>query len=415
MLHNRENRVLTETAQWLRENQHSTPVYLLDLEVVEARYRELAEHLPDADIHYAIKANSDFNLLQFMNRLGCKFEAVSLGEVLLARQAGISAEDIVFTCAGVPETELRKVYEAGVTINADSIAQLEHLAAFGAKEVSLRLNLDVSAGHHAKVRTGGERSKFGVHRSMLGLARTRADQLGMKIIGLHQHIGSDYTEPEHCLKAMGALFTAAREFADLRFLDFGGGIGVPNRSGAEGLDIAELGRQVTAGFRRFKAEYGNPELQCKFEPGRRLVAEAGALIVGVTERKENPERTFILTDSGFGHFARVILYDSYHEIVAVGKPDSPTETVTITGRVCESGDIFAENRSLPKVEAGDYLAILTAGAYGDAMATDRYNMLPLPAKVMRLPDGAFSISQPAETSEERADRFVSTHQHLPLD
>jgi diaminopimelate decarboxylase len=185
---------------------------------------------------------------------------------------------------------------------------------------------------------------------------------------------------------MNVILAVAEQLPHLRFIDFGGGLGIPYRPDQQPLDLAALGEQASALMTSFAARYGRA-LELRLEPGRFLVAEAGALLTTVTSVKANPDtaaakgHTYVGCDTGFNHLVRVSMYDAYHRIDNLTRPDAPTKAVDVVGNICESGDVFARHRALPMPEVGDILALRDAGAYGMAMAST-YNLRPLPAEVV---------------------------------
>jgi diaminopimelate decarboxylase len=199
---------------------------------------------------------------------------------------------------------------------------------------------------------------------------------GQRINGIHQHIGSNVLDPPLFAKAMRALLGTARQFERLEYVDFGGGFGIPYRPGEPRLDMRKLGALIDETMADFVLQAGyTPRLA--FEPGRYLVAEAGTLMVSVTDYKVTPHKTFVGVDSGFNQLLRPAMYGSYHHIENASNPRGRKQKVTVAGNVCESGDVFAKDRPLAVAKIGDLLAIRTAGAYGETMAST-YNARSLP-------------------------------------
>ena len=370
-----------------------TPIYLYDEDTVRNRYHELARHIayPDVSIHYACKANSNAALLGILREAGAGLETVSAGEIQKGLDAGFTPEQMIYTCAGATREELQFVVEQGVPINADSLGQLDTIGGFSnsPEGVGLRVNQGIGGGHHDHVITGGPESKFGINLTDIEAARRIASRHNLRIVGLQQHIGSNIVDEPLFLKAMDALLKSAEDFRNLKYLDFGGGFGVPDKPGDRRLDLSHLGPAIVDRLEHFTDHTRNrPEII--FEPGRYLVAEAGALLTRVTDIKESAERRLVLVDTGFNHLARPMVYDAYHHIINLSHPELPTEMVRVAGNVCESGDIFAKYRMLPECHVGDTLAILKAGAYGRAMASE-YNSRPLPKEVLCDRAGALRV------------------------
>ncbi len=278
------------------------------------------------------------------------------------------------------DAEQADALAAGVMVNAGSLDRLERLGRAGVREVCIRINPDVGDGHHEKVCTAGPLTKFGIPNAHLDQALAIAGASGMRIVGCHMHIGSGFLDASAFARACQVIFAAARRLPHLRFVDVGGGLGIPYKPGERPIDLRAVGRELGAAFAAFCAEYGR-ELELRVEPGRMLVAEAGRLLTRVTSIKRTPEgRIFVGCDTGFNHLVRPTMYGSYHRIANLTRPEAPAQRVDVVGNICESGDIFARDRDLPEPHLGDVLALEDAGAYGSAMAST-YNTRPLPAEV----------------------------------
>ncbi|MBC7264125.1 MAG: diaminopimelate decarboxylase [Chloroflexi bacterium] len=363
--------------------EYGSPLYVYEEETIRRQYHTLAQTIAYRPLRilYACKANTNLAILKILLEEGAGIDAVSPGEVFLARQAGYPPDRILYTGYNASQEELAYLARGGVMLNLDSFTQMRHWARLkpGAR-VSVRINPGVGSGHHQYVVTAGEHSKFGIDRRQHEEIKSRAKEEGLTIIGLQSHIGSGILDAEVLLEAMALLLETARHFPDLEFIDIGGGLGVPYRPGEEPLDIAEFGRQVSAIFSDFCASYGR-ELTLMLEPGRYLVAESGYLLVTVNDIKHTPNRTIVGVDSGFNHLIRPVLYGAYHPIINACRVEGEKHVVTVAGNICENGDIFAQQCALPPTEEGDILAITHAGAYGFSMAS-RYNSRPLPAEVL---------------------------------
>ncbi len=363
--------------------RHGSPLYVYEEEVIRRKYAELVNGIKSEKlkIYYACKANTNVHILRLLKDLGAGLEAVSEGEVLAALKAGFTADRIMFSCDNITEEELCFLVRKRIQVNIDSLSQLEkygRLNSGGA--VGIRVNQGIGAGHHHHVITGGVSSKFGIYHSQLNEAKRIADRRNLVISGIHQHIGSNILDQSIFLRAMKAILDTAGKFDGLKYINFGGGLGIPYRPGERPLDMKQLGSRIVAVFERFCKGYGSkPEMI--FEPGRYLVCEAGALLVRVTDIKQNPGKKFVGVDSGFNHLIRPTLYGSYHPIINAGNLKGKIEKVSIAGNICESGDIFASDRPLPACREGDMLAILNAGAYGFSMSSN-YNTRPRPVEVM---------------------------------
>jgi diaminopimelate decarboxylase len=363
--------------------EYGTPLYVYEEEVIRSRFAGLVEAIPypALRIHYACKANGNVEILKLLRALGANAETVSRGEILLALRAGFAPAQILHTCSNISAEEMRFVIDSGVMVNLDSLAQLRHYGEWNPGAcVSLRINSGIGAGHHPHVVTGGPDSKFGIDAAQLHGARALAEEHHLRIVGVHQHIGSNVLDVELLVAAMQALLGSAATFTGLEFVDFGGGLGVPYRPDEKPLDVRQFGARVAELFGLFCHQYGR-ELTMVLEPGRYLVAEAGTLLATVTDVKRTAFRTFVGVDTGFNHLVRPAMYGSYHPILNASRVDGLEDAVTVAGNLCESGDVLARDRAIAGCQEGDILAILNAGAYGFSMSSN-YNARPRPAEVM---------------------------------
>lgn len=383
--------------------RYATPLYVMEEDTIRSHYRELVANVkyPKLRIHYACKANTNMSILKVLHEEGSFIDTVSPGEIFLALKAGYSPEQILFTGNNVTDDEMRYAIEAGVLLNIDSLSQLRRYGKLNpGSQISLRINPDVGAGHHDHTITGGPDSKFGIYFSQAGEAKELARSHDLKVIGIHMHIGSGILDPAPFLMGMETLLTTAREFeyAELQFIDFGGGIGIPYRPEEERLDMADFGKKVGNTFKDWCDSYGR-DLDLALEPGRYPVAEAGVLLTEVNTVKVTPHRRFVGTDSGFNHLLRPTMYGSYHPISVGNKADHADTVLTdVCGNICESGDLFARDRMLPEIEEGDLVAIHNAGAYGYAMSSN-YNSRPRPAEVL-VKDGESRLIRKRETLDD---------------
>lgn len=362
---------------------YGTPLYVTDLERVRANYERLSESFPESEIMYAAKANTAKAVLQTLVASGAGIECASAGEVERALDTGCAPRKVQYTAVNPPDEDLdyvvataRKHPEITITAGArDTITRLAERDFYG--RLCLRVNPGVGAGHHEKVSTGGN-AKFGVPIERAPDVLSDAKETGFDVVGIHAHAGSgisgeDLSAHRELVSRMGDL---AREVEiDLEFVDIGGGFGVPYRPDEGPLDldtVAETTREAL----------GTVDATCIVEPGRYLVADAGVLLTRINTVKPVSEELVVGVDAGMTTLARPALYDAHHEIRSVGPAVEKrgTTTATVTGPICESGDVFG-TYELPAPERGDLLAIGNAGAYGYEMAS-QYNSRPRPATVV---------------------------------
>ena len=371
--------------------KYGTPLYVYDASVIEEQCAKLFRHFSGISFHYAMKANSNPEILKIIRKAGMGVEAVSLGELRLALQCGFKPAHISFTCSNQTEHELVEAAKSGVRVHLDSLTQLE---TWGKKKlgssVSLRLNQGIGAGHHAHVITGGPDSKFGINLRDVAKAKALAKKYNLSITGVQQHIGSNVLDVKIFEKAVRTLLATAKTFPDISHVDFGGGIGVAYMPGASSLALGELGKRIRTLTREFEKEMGR-EVNFSMEPGRFLVAEAGTLLASVVDMKSTEKHFFVGVNSGFNQLIRPAMYGSYHPIENLTRARGPRKSVTVAGNVCESGDIFATKRTMVAPQIGDTLAILIAGAYGFSMASN-YNLRKLPREALLTRTGSKDIS-----------------------
>lgn len=387
-----------------------TPTFVYEAAVIRQRIDDLRAF---DTIRYAQKANSNLAVLDLVRRQGVLVDAVSAGEVGRAMAAGYSPTGdpppIVYTSDIFDHESLDLVVAKGIHVNCgspDMIAQYGERAP--GHEITLRVNPGFGHGHSQKTNTGGEHSKHGIWHEQIGDCRRLAANAGLKITGLHMHIGSG-TDLEHLSQVCGALERVALAVgASITTISAGGGLPTPYRATDLRIDIAAYFKLWDATRRRLQESFGHA-VRLEIEPGRYLVAESGYLIAEVRAVKRMGANTFYLLDAGFNNLARPILYGAYHPM-SIAPADHATErekqSVVVGGPLCESGDIFTQSdggvvgsRLLPTARVGDFLVIERAGAYGFAMGSN-YNSKPLAAEVMINPDGSSHLIRRRQTFED---------------
>jgi len=385
---------------------YGSPLYVYEGDVISSRYNELWDSVPypKKKIHYAAKSNSNLAILSMLQGMGAGIDATSPGEVFLSLKAGFSPEDIIFTGVNSSPSDLEYCHETGVQVNIGSLYLLEYWGErYPGTTVSVRVNPDVGAGHHDHTITGGPASKFGIYHDKIDKINEVADKHDLDIVGVHAHIGSGILETDSFIRAMDIILRTAENVSGLKFIDIGGGIGIPYGPQEASVPLGELGTGISNRFSDFSRDYGE-ELELKIEPGRYVVAEAGTLLTTVTNMKSTSKFNFIGVDSGFNTLQRPIMYGSYHEVQNASRMDSPEGSYVVGGNLCESGDVFTrseegiEERMIPIPEAGDIIAIRDAGAYGFSMAST-YNSRLLPAEVM-VSGGRAKIIRERQTLED---------------
>lgn len=380
--------------------EFGTPLYVYDAEKIVHQLKTLKMAFSGCEvkIKYAAKALTNLSVLKLLRLYGSDVDVVSIEEVQLALRAGFKPGQIMFTPSGVAFEEIEEGVKQNVTINLDNLSSLDK---FGQKyqgnyPVSIRLNPHIMAGGNYKISTGHSNSKFGISVFQLPEIHDIVRRHKMRINGLHVHTGSDITESEVFLKMAEILFGVARDFPDLRFLDFGSGFKVAYKEGDIVTNVYDLGLKLTKAFTEFCQSYGR-KLELHFEPGKFIVSEAGVLLVKVNVVKSTPSLTFVGVNSGLNHLLRPMMYDAYHDIVNISNPSGSPKLYTVVGYICET-DTFGSDRKLHEVREGDILAIKNAGAYGFSMSSN-YNSRLRPAEVMVV-NGQAKLIRERETFED---------------
>jgi diaminopimelate decarboxylase/aspartate kinase len=322
-------------------------------------------------IFFAMKANSNPDVLREVHDAGVNFECVSPGEVALVREhfPDLDPERILFT----PNFAARREYEWAVAerffLTLDSLYPLQAWPElFRDREILVRIDPGKGRGHHEHVRTAGVQSKFGVPMFELDELQDCVAAAGARVVGLHAHVGSGVLNPDAWRMTGEKLSELAGAFADLRYMDLGGGLGIPERPGESALDL----EQVDAGIATVRQALSGIEIW--LEPGRYLCAPAGVLLAHVTQKKGKGDFQYLGITTGMNSLIRPALYGAWHEIVNLTRLDaSATELTTIVGPICESADQLGSDRLMPRAEEGDVLLIDNVGAYGRVMSS-RYNL-----------------------------------------
>lgn len=351
----------------------SPAAYVYDLPTVSAAIARLKSLTAVDRLFFATKANNEPALLRRMYEGGVNFECVSPGEIARVQELfpGIDPARILYTPNFAPRDDYAYGLERGVWLTLDNLYPLRHWGElFAGREVFLRLDPGQGRGHHHHVRTAGAHSKFGIPLFELDEARALLADCGATVVGLHAHTGSGILTPANWVEVGKVLAEVAADFGQLRYLDLGGGLGVPEKAGQRPLDLAALDR----GLAELKAAH--PGLELWLEPGRYLVAESGVLLATVTQTKGKGKVRYVGINTGMNSLIRPALYGAYHEIANLTRWGDPVDqTVSVVGPICETGDRLGSDRLLPACAEGDVLLIGNAGAYGHVMSSN-YNLRP---------------------------------------
>lgn len=386
--------------------QYGTPVYVYNERILRQHCRDLKNLVtyPNFVVDYSAKANCNLAFLQIVKSEGLEVDAMSPGEIFMERQAGFAPEEIFYICNNVSAEEMQYAIDAGVHISVDSLSQLEQFGQIApGHEVAVRFNPGVGAGHHEKVVTAGKKTKFGIEPKYIPQVKELLEKYDLKLTGINQHIGSLFMTGEAFVASIGALFEIAKQFPGLKFVDMGGGFGIPYKKEFDEapLDLKELGEAIDKALYKFAEEYGE-QITLRIEPGRYISAECSLILSEVHSVKHNHDKKFVGCDCGFNVLQRPIMYDSYHGIEVYRASDvksEKTESVTVVGNICESGDILAKDRELPEIFKGDILGILDAGAYGFTMASN-YNNRLRPAEILIRENGEVVLIREREVLDD---------------
>lgn len=356
--------------QLIELSRDKNAVYVYDLASVVSATDELKAISNIGRLLYAMKANDNAEILKTLVAEGVDFECVSPGEVrhLLDVIPDLDTSRILFTPNFAPRDEYAWALQKGLQVTVDNLYALEAWPdVFRDQSIFVRLDPGQGRGHHEHVRTAGIHSKFGVPLFEIDELIDRTEAINATVIGIHAHTGSGVHDPENWRQVATTLATVADRLPSVRCIDLGGGIGIPEKPGDKAFDLGELDRslaEVRAAF---------PQYELWLEPGRYFVARAGVLLTRVTQMKGKGDMRYIGVGAGMNTLIRPALYGAYHEIVNLSRLDEQaTESVTVVGPICETGDRLGSDRLMPPSEEGDVVLIANTGAYGYVMKSD-YN------------------------------------------
>jgi diaminopimelate decarboxylase len=377
-----------------------TPLYVYSQHTLEDHYQKLDRALAPLDhlICYAMKANSNLAVIRTFANLGSGFDIVSEGELRRVIAAGGDSRKCIFAGVGKSEQEIEFALRKGIySFNVESEAELQRINKVAARlkkiaPIAVRVNPNVDAGTHAKITTGTYANKFGIAFEEVDGVYARASKLkNLRLRGVQMHIGSQLTQVRPFELAVKKVVPLAQKLAaqyNFEFFSIGGGLGIVYNPALES-GSPDWWRQPKA--KRILTPKGYAEtlvpllqplgLRILVEPGRFMVGNAGILVTRVEYVKRTGKKNFVIVDAAMNDLIRPAFYDSYHEIVPIEKNGRTTISSDVVGPICESGDYFAKDRAVSKVAEGDYLALLSAGAYGSVMASN-YNSRGIAAEVL---------------------------------
>ena len=388
--------------------KYGTPVYVYNEKNIREHMQDVAKVITKYPYraNYSMKANSNLSILKMALQEGLNADAMSEGEMRLLMKAGFPADRIFFVPNNVDKSELQFAIDHDIMVSLDSLEQLDLFGSLNpGGKCSVRINPGVGAGHHEKVVTAGKKTKFGVAEEDVDKIFEIAKKHQLHIAEINQHVGSQYLDPEPFLQAVENFLRIAEKFDELEYIDFGGGYGIPYHKldDEARFDMASFTERFTALLDAYAAKHQGKVPMFKSEPGRYCVAEGGVILGRVHATKQNAGKRYAGTDIGMNVLARPTLYDSYHEIEvlhegkAVSRDD--LEEISVTGNICESGDLLCKDRPLAHIETGDLVCVLDAGAYGYSMSSS-YNTRPRAAEVLITADGKDKLIRRRENYED---------------
>jgi len=377
-----------------------TPLYVYSQHTLEDRFQQLDTALAAVDhtVCFAVKSNSNLAVLGTLAALGSGFDMVSAGELRRVMEAGGDPRRCVFAGVGKTETEIEFALRQGIyCFNVESEPELERINRLARRlkriaPVAVRVNPNVQAHTHKKITTGTYENKFGIALEEVEGVYARAARLKhLQLLGLQMHIGSQITETapfEQAVKKVLPVLARLRERHPLEFFSLGGGLGIIYEpalaSGTPAWWKSDPARKLLTPAKyaaRLLPLIQPLGLKVLLEPGRFISGNAGVLLTRVEYVKRTGKKNFLIVDAAMNDLIRPAFYDAYHEILPLSRKPGTLVSSDVVGPICESGDFFCQNRPLPKVGEGDYLALMSAGAYGFVMASN-YNSRPLAAEVL---------------------------------
>ncbi len=393
--------------------KYGSPLYVYNEDILKQRCREMMNLIryPNFKVHYSVKANSNLELLKIIRKEGLFVDAMSPGEMFMELKAGFKPEQILFICNNVSANEMKYAIERNINVSVDSLSQLDLYGNLNpGGDVFVRINPGIGVGHSENVITGGKKTKFGIEMKSIPQLKKILLKHKLNLIGINQHLGSHFMSWFEYINSVNVVLNIAKEFDNLQIIDLGGGFGIPyhKQDNEQRLNLSELGSELNERLLKWSNKH-NREIEFRVEPGRYIVAECCTLLGTVFTKKENDYRKYVGTNLGFNVFKRKVMYDSYHDVELYRKNKDinikEREKVIIVGDICESGDIIASDRYLPKIEEGDIIGVMDAGAYGYSMACN-YNNRFRPAEVLIDSKGKDRLIRKRETFEDLLNSFL---------
>jgi len=378
-----------------------TPLYVYSASYIRDRLRAYSQAFPEALICYAVKANFNPHIIALAKEEGAGADIVSGGELYASLRAGVEPSKIVYAGVGKTVRELEYAISSDILMfNVESHMELDVLndiaGRLGKKaRIAIRVNPDVDPKTHPYISTGMKKSKFGVDIKTAKKEYEYAGKLkNLEVVGIHCHIGSQILDTSPYIEASQKVVELYHDLLksgfDIKYLDLGGGLGIKYKPDQSNPDPTDLAQAILPNLRDVKAKL-------ILEPGRSIVGNAGILLTQVQFIKDKGHKHFVIVDAGMNDLVRPAMYEAYHHIVPVAIKERPYIKTDVVGPICETGDFLALDRELPAVERGEYLAVLSAGAYGFAMSS-HYNLRPRACEVL-VEKGSYRVIREREDYE----------------
>lgn len=398
--------------------EYGSPVYMYDESILRKRINEMmklasaleSELGVNIKMHYSTKANGNIELLKIVKELGMAIDSMSPLELKLTELAGFKKDDILYVCNNISQEEMKMIVDKEILLCLDSISQVEMLGKIRPNtKIMIRINPgEFGVGHSEKVITSGKETKFGISENNFNELFETAKKYNLKIIGVHQHLGSSFLNEsigQYISGVKTGLEIIKKYFNNLEVIDLGGGFGVPYKEDEERLDLNLLKCKLLPVLREFLSTYKVKEL--KFEPGRYISCESGYILGKVNSIKNENGKIWIGTDVGMNVLIRPSMYNAYHkiEILKLNNDKDEYITATIVGNICESGDIIGKDRKIKKPEVGDIVKIYNSGAYGYSMSSS-YTGRTRPAELLQTVEGKIKLIRKRETIEDIINSFI---------
>ena len=382
--------------------EYGTPLYVYSASYIRDRVRAYRRAFPEALICYAVKANFNPSIIALAKEEGAGADVVSGGELYLALKAGVDPSKIVYAGVGKTVQEIEFAVKQDILMfNVESSMELDVLNDVGQSlgkkvRIAIRVNPDVDPKTHPYISTGMKKSKFGIDIKQAKKEYEYARKLkNLEIVGIHCHIGSQILDVSPYIEAVEKVvelyWDLSKSGFDIKYLDLGGGLGIKYQPDQANPEPEDLAHAIMPSLKDVKA-------QIILEPGRSIVGNGGILITQVQFLKDKGHKHFVIVDAGMNDLIRPAIYSAYHHIVPVVERNSKYIKTDVVGPICETGDFLALDREIPYVERGDYLAVLSAGAYGFVMSS-QYNARPRACEVL-VEKGSVKVIRKRETYED---------------